>query len=68
MIHWIWLKEAPSFCRIDGIAMLTMVTSTRSMNAAVITIARAYQRRRSPAAGAAGDGSGVCVEIMAVKL
>jgi hypothetical protein len=47
VIHWIWLKDAPASRWIDGMAMLTIVTSTRSMKAAVITIARANQRRRS---------------------
>lgn len=69
MIHWIWLKVAPSSFWMEGMAMLTMVTSTRSMNAAVITIARANQRRRSPAAEAGGTGgtgaaSGVCLKVM----
>ncbi|BAU83917.1 hypothetical protein SLA_3002 [Streptomyces laurentii] len=40
-----------------GIAMLTIVASTRSMNAAVMTIARAIQRRRSA-------GSVVPVELV----
>lgn len=47
MIHWIWLTDAPASRWIDGIAMLTIVTSTRSMKAAVITMARANQRLRS---------------------
>ncbi|GGO47638.1 hypothetical protein GCM10012286_41400 [Streptomyces lasiicapitis] len=42
-----WLNEAPSSRWMDGIAMFTIVTSTRSMKAAVMTIARANQRRRS---------------------
>ncbi|GHC61524.1 hypothetical protein GCM10010349_31420 [Streptomyces flavofungini] len=42
-----WLNEAPSSRWMAGIAMFTIVTSTRSMNAAVMTIARANQRRRS---------------------
>ena len=54
VIHWIWLKEAPASRWIDGIATLTIVTSTRSMKAAVITMARANQRRRSGTAVAAG--------------
>src|SRR5690606_38700401 len=38
-----------------GMAMLTMVTSTRSMKAAVITIASANQRRRSPVGDEDGE-------------
>src|SRR5689334_22064158 len=47
--------------------MLTIVTSTRSMKAAVITMARANQRRRSAAAAGAGllrAVSGVSGEVM----
>ncbi|GHE54825.1 hypothetical protein GCM10017778_43790 [Streptomyces vinaceus] len=47
MIHWIALVEAPKSWRMLGIAMLTIVTSTRSMKDAVITMASASQRRRS---------------------
>lgn len=70
VIHWIWLKDAPSSCLIEGIAMLTIVTSTRSMKAAVITMASANQRRRSAtAAGPCGGSAGllgvVSVEVMA---
>ncbi|GGU77767.1 hypothetical protein GCM10010498_39660 [Streptomyces cavourensis] len=66
MIHWIAETEAPVSRVMLGIAMLTIVTSTRSMKAAVITMARANQRRRSAGAGvaagavaefAAGSGS-----------
>ena len=60
VIHWIWLKEAPVSCWMRGIAMLTIVTSTRSMKAAVITMASANQRRRSAtAAGRARCRGGV---------
>ncbi|CAM5299964.1 hypothetical protein SFUMM280S_10649 [Streptomyces fumanus] len=65
VIHWIWLNEAPSSRWIDGTAMFTIVTSTRSMKAAVITIARANQRRRSPAPG--GAVSGVFVKVMSAR-
>ncbi|GGV89605.1 hypothetical protein GCM10015535_43790 [Streptomyces gelaticus] len=47
MIHWIELNEAPVSSRMLGMAILTIVTSTRSMKAAVITMASAIQRRRS---------------------
>ncbi|GAA3488970.1 hypothetical protein GCM10018987_30530 [Streptomyces cremeus] len=52
------LKLAPRLPWMLGMAMLTIVTSTRSMKAAVITMASANQRRRSPgcsARGAAAD-------------
>ncbi len=51
MIHWIAETEAPVSRVMLGIAMLTIVTSTRSMKAAVITMASANQRRRSAGAG-----------------
>ncbi|GAA2458024.1 hypothetical protein GCM10010433_70130 [Streptomyces pulveraceus] len=47
MIHWIELNEAPVSSWMLGMAILTIVTSTRSMKAAVITMASANQRRRS---------------------
>lgn len=47
VIHWIELNEAPVSRLMLGMAMLTIVTSTRSMKAAVMTMARANQRRRS---------------------
>ncbi|GGY29521.1 hypothetical protein GCM10010331_31500 [Streptomyces xanthochromogenes] len=54
---------------MDGMAMLTMVTSTRSMKAAVITMARANHRRRSAAALAAVSGLLlVAVEVIRRKL
>jgi hypothetical protein len=51
---------------MEGMAMLTIVTSTRSMKAAVITMASANQRRRSPGdvAGAGGVSVEVSVEVM----
>ena len=52
VIHWIWLTVAPASRWMDGIAMLTIVTSTRSMKAAVITMARANQT--SPVGGGHG--------------
>ncbi|GAA0601657.1 hypothetical protein GCM10010394_34030 [Streptomyces crystallinus] len=57
---------------IEGIATLTIVTSTRSMKAAVITMARANHRRRSFTAaavpGPAASGEVVVVEVMEEKL
>ncbi|GAA4094784.1 hypothetical protein GCM10022284_35040 [Streptomyces hundungensis] len=55
---------------MEGMAMLTMVTSTRSMKAAVMTMARANHRRRSAAALAAVSGVVllVGVEVMGRKL
>ncbi len=61
VIHWIWLSVAPAFCWMDGIAMLTIVTSTRSMKAAVMTIARANQRRLSPTDASPADASPTAV-------
>ncbi|GLW02257.1 hypothetical protein Slala05_58870 [Streptomyces lavendulae subsp. lavendulae] len=57
MIHWIALVEAPKSWRMLGIAMLTIVTSTRSMKAAVITMASASQRRGSTGEPVAAAGS-----------
>ncbi|BFP54540.1 hypothetical protein SCMC78_43470 [Streptomyces sp. CMC78] len=57
MIHWIAETDAPVSRWMLGIAMLTIVTSTRSMKAAVITMASANQRRRS--AGADPGATGV---------
>ncbi len=47
VIHWMAPKEAPRSRSMLGIAMLTIVASTRSMKAAVMTMARAIQRRLS---------------------
>lgn len=57
MIHWIAETEAPVSRWMLGIAMLTIVTSTRSMKAAVITMASANQRRRSAGAAPAAPGA-----------
>lgn len=54
VIHWIAETEASMSCLMLGMAMLTIVTSTRSMKAAVITMARANQRRRSAGPGWGG--------------
>ncbi|GAA3380371.1 hypothetical protein GCM10017750_37740 [Streptomyces racemochromogenes] len=51
------LVDAPKSWRMLGIAMLTIVTSTRSMKDAVITMASASQRRRSPGAAASSPGA-----------
>lgn len=63
VIHWIELNVAPVSRWMLGMAMLTIVTSTRSMKAAVITMASANHRRRSEesedtAGAAAPDGWG----------
>ncbi|GAB2943123.1 hypothetical protein GCM10027028_51150 [Streptomyces sundarbansensis] len=59
MIHWIAETEAPVSRVMLGIAMLTIVTSTRSMKAAVITMASANQRRRSAGADTGAEAAAV---------
>src|SRR5487761_296070 len=59
MTNWMSALLAARLERIAGIATFTIETSSSTMNSAVITLARASQRRGSSSL-AGGAGVGVC--------